>query len=324
MKITPVENKSFGAIVTGADIGALRDADFAAIEAALLDRGFLVFSELSPSDGDTIAFAKKFGELEFAVVPFLSNQDANADGTPGDVYDINSQRMRMILGNETWHTDSTYKPYSSKCAMLSAVVIPEQGGGTGLADMRAGYAALDQATKDRIADLAAYHSNLYSQANDLGDFPAVQEGTIYHGEAFLRPLVKVHPQTGVKNLFIGRHAFGIPGLSREESRVLLKSLLDFVVADEARVYEHNYRPGDLLVWDNRALLHRALPYDYTQPRTVIGTRVAGEDSEFTYHPTDPEAAAGREALATELALLRGETQDRRYKATMAPDSVAVL
>ncbi len=66
-----------------------------------LDRGFLVFSELSPSDGDTIAFAKKFGELEFAVVPFLSNQDANADGTPGDVYDINSQRMRMILGNET-------------------------------------------------------------------------------------------------------------------------------------------------------------------------------------------------------------------------------
>ena len=101
MKITPVENKSFGAIVTGANIGALCDADFAAIEAALLDRGFLVFSELSPSDGDTIAFAKKFGELEFAVVPFLSNQDANADGTPGDVYDINSQRMRMILGNET-------------------------------------------------------------------------------------------------------------------------------------------------------------------------------------------------------------------------------
>jgi alpha-ketoglutarate-dependent taurine dioxygenase len=183
---------------------------------------------------------------------------------------------------------------------------------------------LDQATKDRIADLAAYHSNLYSQANDLGDFPAVQEGTIYHGEAYLRPLVKVHPQTGVKNLFVGRHAFGIPGLSREESRVLLKSLLDFVVADEARVYEHNYRPGDLLVWDNRALLHCALPYDYTQPRTVIGTRVAGEESEFTYHPTDPEAAAGREALATELALLRGETQDRRYKATMAPDSVAAL
>ena len=152
----------------------------------------------------------------------------------------------------------------------------------------------------------------------------MREDTIYHGEAYLRPLVKVHPQTGDKKLFIGRHAFGIPGLSREESRVLLKSLLDFVVADEARVYEHNYRPGDLLVWDNRALLHRALPYDYTQPRTVLGTRVAGEDSEFAYHPTDPEAATGRKALATELALLRGETQKRRYKATTAPDSVALL
>ena len=208
--------------------------------------------------------------------------------------------------------------------MLSAVVVPEQGGGTGRADMRAGYAALDQTTKDRIADLAAYHSNLYSQANDLGDFPAVQDGTIYHGEAYHRPLVKVHSQTGVTNLFIGRHAFGIPGLSREESRVLLKSLLDFVVADEARLYEQKYRPGHLLVWDNRALLHCALPYYYTQLRTVLGTRVAGEDSEFTYHPTDPEAAAGREALATELALLRGESQGRRYKATMAPDSVAAL
>jgi len=324
MEITPVENKLFGAVVTGTNIGALSNADFAVIEATLLDRGFLVFPELAPSDADTIAFAKNFGELEFAVEPFLSNQDAKADGTPGNVYDINTQRMRMILGNETWHTDSTYKPYSSKCAMLSAVVVPEQGGGTGLADMRAGYAALDQVTKDRIANLSAYHSNLYSQANDLGDFPEVREDTIYHAEAYLRPLVKVHPQTGFKNLFIGRHAFGIPGLSRKESQELLKSLLDFVVADNDRVYEHNYRPGDLLVWDNRALLHRALPYDYSQPRTVLGTRVAGEASEFAYHPTDPEAAAGRDALATELTLLRRETKGRRYKATTAPDSHAVL
>jgi len=134
----------------------------------------------------------------------------------------------------------------------------------------------------------------------------------------------VHPQTGVKNLFIGRHAFGIPGLTREESRELLQFLLEFVVSDETRVYEHNYRPGDLLFWDNRALLHRALPYDYSKPRIVIGTRVAGDKTEFSYNPSDSEAQAGRRALAEELAMLREETTDRRFKATTASSGRATF
>lgn len=324
MKITPVENKVFGAVVTDLALGNLGDHEFATIEAAFLEYGFLVFPEQFLSDGDSIAFAKHFGELEFGATPLLSNQDTNEDGSTGEVLDINSQRMRMIVGNEAWHTDSTYKPFSSKCAMLSAVVIPEEGGGTALADTRSGYAALDQATKDRIENLSAFHSNQYSQANDLGDFPIEEPGTIYHGEAYLRPLVKAHPQTGVKNLFIGRHAFGIPGLTRDESRELLRSLLDSVVSDEARVYEHNYHPGDLLFWDNRALLHRALPYDYSKPRTVIGTRVAGEETEFAYNPSDKEAEAGRQALANELALLREETSNRRYRATTASSGRAAF
>ena len=104
----------------------------------------------------------------------------------------------------------------------------------------------------------------------------------------------------------------------------MKSLLDFVVSDEARVYEHKYQPGDLLFWDNRALLHRALPYDYDKPRIVIATRVAGEESEFAYSPTDPEAEVGRRALADELALLRAETNDRRYQATTASSGKAAF
>ena len=324
MKITPVENKVFGAVVTDVALGSLSDDDFAKIEAAFLEYGFLVFPEQFLSNEDSIAFGKRFGELEFAATSVLSNQDVNEDGSRGEVLDINSQRMRMIIGNEAWHTDSTYKLFSSKCAMLSAVVVPEQGGGTALADTRSGYAALDQATKDRIAGLSAYHSNQYSQANDLGDFPMQQADSIYHGEAYLRPLVKEHPQTGVKNLFIGRHAFAIRGLRRDESEALLKSLLDFVVSDEARVYEHKYQPGDLLFWDNRALLHRALPYDYDKPRIVIATRVAGEESEFAYSPTDPEAEVGRRALADELALLRAETNDRRYQATTASSGKAAF
>lgn len=324
MKITPVENKEFGAVVTDVTLGNLGDHEFATIEAAFLEYGFLVFPEQFLSNEDSIAFGERFGELEFGATSLLSNQDINSDGSAGEILDFNSQRMRMIIGNEAWHTDSTYKPFSSKCAMLSAVVIPEEGGGTALADTRSGYAALDPATKDRIANLSAYHSNQYSQANDVGDFPIERTDTIYHGEAYLRPLVKTHPQTGVKNLFIGRHAFGIPGLTREESRELLQSLLDFVISDEARVYEHNYRPGDLLFWDNRALLHRALPYDYTKPRIVIGTRVAGEETEFAYNPSDREAAAGRQALADELALLHEETNDRLYKETTASSGKAAF
>jgi alpha-ketoglutarate-dependent taurine dioxygenase len=184
--------------------------------------------------------------------------------------------------------------------------------------MRAGYAALDDETRERIADLSAYHSTQYSQANDVGDFPVQAEGTIYHGEAYLRPLVKVHPETGVKSLFIGRHAFGIPGLDREESRALLKSLVEFVVSEPSRVYRHHWQPGDTMIWDNRCLLHRARPYDYSQPRVLIGTRVAGDrDSELAYYPSDPEAEAGRRALAAELKLLREETADRMFGATTA-------
>ena len=138
-------------------------------------------------------------------------------GGLGNVFDLQTQRMRTNVGNEAWHTDSTYMPVSSKCAMLSAVVVPEQGGATELADMRAAYAALDEATRERIADLSAYHSTQFSQANDVADFPPTKKDTIYHGEAYLRPLVKIHPETGVKSLFVGRHAFGIPGLSRAES-----------------------------------------------------------------------------------------------------------
>ena len=137
----------------------------------------------------------------------------------------------------------------------------------------------------------------------------VSAGTIYHGEAYLRPLVKVHPETGKKNLFIGRHAFGIPGLSRTESRSLLKELMDFVISEPRRVYQHKWQEGELLFWDNRALLHRACAYDYRQGRVMIATRVAGDtESELAYYPEDLAAEEGRVALAKELEILRREKE----------------
>ncbi len=323
MNITPVKKKPFGAVVTDIELSDLNDETFSLIQAALLKYGFLLFPTQFLSDQENIEFGQRFGELEFGASP-MSNQEKLAEGHYEKIFSIESQRMRTNVGNEAWHTDSTYKPISSKCAMLSAVTVPTEGGETELADMRAGYAALDQAMRDHIENLSAYHSTQYSQANDLGDFPPQDTDSIYHGEAYLRPLVKVHPETGIENLFVGRHAFGIPGLTRIESRQLLKELLEFVVSEPSRVFSHKWQPGDTLLWDNRALLHRARSYDYGSARVLTGTRVAGDPkTELAYYPSDPEAQAGRDALIAELDILRRETKDRRYGATTADQSLGL-
>ncbi len=319
--ITPLDGKTFGATVTDLELRNLDDTTFSAVHRGFLKYGLLVFPGQHLTEQESADFGRRWGELEFGGQA-MANQKKHKDGSFGEIYDIDTQLMRTNLGNETWHTDSTYKPISSKCAMLSAVIVPEEGGNTEFADSRAAYAALDEATKTRIAHLAAYHSTNYSQANDLGDFPASNGegvyGTVYHGEAYLRPLVKIHPETGVPNIFVGRHAFGIPGLPREESRALVKSLIEFIVADPARIYAQRWTPGDTVFWDNRFVLHRARPYDYTKPRYLIGTRVAGDPaSELSYWPEDPQAEAGRQALAAELDILRAEAHDRRYGATTA-------
>ena len=317
MQVSPIENKTFGAVIKGVELPEIDETDFAQIKKEFLKYGFLVFPGQHLTVDENIRFGQWFGDLEFGGIP-MANQDKQKNGTYGKIFDLDSQRMRTNVGNEAWHTDSTYWPISSKCAMLSAVVVPDQGGETQLADMRAGYQELDEATKEKIEELMAYHSTQYSQANDLGDFPKQAEGGIYHGEAYLRPIVKIHPETGKKNLFIGRHAFGIPGLSRLESRDLIRTLLEFVVAEKRRVYTHSWSPGDTLIWDNRALLHRACPYDYAKARVLTATRVAGDpSSELAYYPNDPEAEAGREALTIELDALREEVNDRRYGATTA-------
>ena len=317
IRVSPIKDKTFGAIVTEVKLANIGDDEFIQIKSAFLEYGFLVFPDQHLSVDENIRFGKWFGDLEFGGIP-MANQEKQEDGSYGKIYDLESQRMRTNVGNEAWHTDSTYWPISSKCAMLSAVVVPDEGGETQLADMRAGYAVLDDELKERIESLSAYHSTQFSQANDLGDFPEQNQEGIYHGEAYLRPLVKAHPETGEKNLFVGRHAFGIPGLSREESRRLIRQLLDVVISDEHRIYTHSWTPGDTMIWDNRALLHRACPYDYSKARVLTATRIAGDpESELAYYPDDPRAEAGREALANELAILRNEADDRRYGATTA-------
>ena len=193
--------------------------------------------------------------------------------------DAGDDVVSILKGNEGWHADSTFKPIQSKGAVFSAEVVPTIGGHTGWADMRAAYDALDDAMRARIAPLQAYHSLHYSQSR-IGHVP--KAGTEDYrrlgfagDENVLRPLVKTHPDTGRKSLLIGRHAHDIPGLSPEASDQLLQELIDFA-CQPPRTYHHDWRAGDVVIWDNRCLLHQATPFDMTQPRVMWHTRIAGD------------------------------------------------
>jgi len=145
MTIRPLEGKVFGATVGGVDLRKLSDDEFAAIHAAFLEHGFLLFPGQHLDEAESADFGRRWGELEFGGQP-IANQRKHRDGTYGEIFDVDAQVMRTNVGNEAWHTDSTYKPLSSKCAMLAAVVVPDEGGQTELADMRSAFAELDQAT----------------------------------------------------------------------------------------------------------------------------------------------------------------------------------
>jgi len=282
LQIEPVD-ATIGAIVTGVDLSAAADSSrqqewrevWPKIEAAFLEYGVLIFPGQNISREEQIAFGSQFGEIEeFAPgVTLVSLSNRREDGSLSE----DGEHLTQILrGVEVWHTDSSYMRLASKGAVLSAEVVPPVGGQTEWADMRAAYDALDDAMKDRIADLSAYHSLFYSQAQ-IGHDVAVGAGYGFESEESpLRPLVNVHPDTGRPSLFIGRHAHGIPGMAQLESEQLLDELLSFACRSP-RTYEHRWHRGDVVAWDNRCLMHRARPYDHhNEARVMRHVRIAGD------------------------------------------------
>jgi alpha-ketoglutarate-dependent taurine dioxygenase len=269
-----VTGATLGAIVSGVRLAALDIREWEEIEAAFHEHALLVFPDQHLETREQVAFARRFGEIEHlfgdsGVVP-ISNQRLD-----GSLLEDHEPAMQIMRGNEGWHTDSSYMPLAAKASVLSARVVPSAGGQTEWADMRAAYAALDDATRARIAALAARHSIRYSQAR-IGHSEDFRGGYGYQvDEPPLRPLVKRHPVTGRPSLFIGRHAFGIPGLDPEASERLLDELLAFA-CQPPRTYLHAWQPGDVAVWDNRCVLHRARPYDHREPRVMNHTRIAGD------------------------------------------------
>jgi len=273
--ITPLPDAAFGATVTEVDVTDLDDESFDGLYAAWLEFGLLVFpgQHLSREEQDT--FAGRFGDLEFGASP-LSNVDKNGRLRATDGTD---DMMQILVGNMGWHHDSTYMPVQAKGAVFSADVVPTEGGATGFADTATAYDELDAETRQRIAGLQARHSLYHSQAQIGHD--GHTEQTAYSGYGFhdgpvsVRPLVKTHPETGRTVLTIGRHAHDVDGLDTPESIALLDALLDHTCR-APRVHHHQWAAGDVVVWDNRRLLHQATPWPFDQPRVMWHTRIAGD------------------------------------------------
>ncbi len=288
LDIRPLD-ATFGATITGFRIAELDDDTWRALHAAWLEHALLIFPGQHLKHDEQIAFARRFGPLEFEMAA-LSN--VKADGTLRLEKD-NDDMMKVLKGNMGWHADSTYMPVQAKGAVFSAEVVPTIGGQTGWADMRAAYDALSEDLQDKLATLSAYHSLHYSQSklgHDAGKSDGEYSGYGLHdGPVPLRPLVKTHPETGRRSLLIGRHAHNIPGMSPQASERLLQELVDFACRPP-RVYHHTWTVGDVVVWDNRCLLHQATPWDMSQPRIMWHSRIAGDPGSEAAAGVPPTAA----------------------------------
>ncbi len=275
----------FGSRVTDVSLTDLDDAAFAELYGRWIEDGLLVFPEQFLSREDQIAFAQRFGDLEIEMAE-LSNVRSDGSLRPDDGTD---DMMKVHRGNMGWHHDSTYMPVQAMGAVFSAETVPSSGGATGFADMRAAWEALDDEAQRRLESLRAHHSLYHSQSKVGHDATAVADadvkpdeskGQTYGGYGFhdgpvsVRPLVKVHPVTGRKNLLLGRHAYDIVGMTSEDSEALLTQLIE-EACQPPRVYFHEWAPGDAVLWDNRRLMHRASMWPFDEPRVMWHTRIAG-------------------------------------------------
>jgi len=270
--------------VSGIDISRpLSREEVAAVEAGMDRYAVLVFHDQKITDEQQMAFSRNFGALEDARGGNITKpedkrlqvgmNDVSNLGKDGRPLQRDSRERAFNLGNMLWHSDSSFRPIPAKYSLLSARVVNPVGGNTEFADMRAAYDALDAATKALVEDLVCEHSLMYSRGL-LGMLDYSDEE-----RAMFRPvrqrLVRTHPVTGRKSLYLSSHAGGIDGMPMAEARILLRDLNEHAT-QPAFVYVHRWRPCDLVIWDNRQMMHRVRRYDDSQPRDMRRTTVAGD------------------------------------------------
>lgn len=267
---------TLGALVTDVDLSRLDDETFEAIETAWHAYAVLIFPGQHLSDEAHIAFTKRFGRLESGLkrtkkAGLARFSNITADGT---IAPPSSLQVRFQVGNTHWHSDSSYKRVGAKASLLAAHVVPEDGGETEWADMRAAYVALDDEMKTWLDDKIAVHSYRFSHTwhgglellvdDELAALPGVDH-----------PMIQTHAASGRKILFVGRHASHILGEDITRSRQLLRDLTE-AASQPPRTYKHKWQAGDIVIWDNRCVLHRGHPWPDDQPRVMARSTVAGD------------------------------------------------
>lgn len=273
--VTP-RAETFFAEVDGVDLTVpMTRQGFAEIEAAFHQHGVLLFRDQFITDDQQVAFSEFFGPVFTATKyawrgekPRLRSEMAdisNIDHT-GALQAEDDQRRLHARANRLWHTDNTFKHVPARCSLLSAREIPSNGGNTQFADTRAAYDALLESRKREIDGLIVEHSIEWSrQKTGFDDFSeTAREGLPPVQQVLVRRLA----ETGRKALYIASHASRIIGWSDAAGRTLLDELVDFATQPRF-VHEHVWREGDLIVWDNRRTMHRAMPYDEMAERRVL-------------------------------------------------------
>jgi taurine dioxygenase len=274
-RLRPLEG-GLGAEVLDLPVAAVDDASFPAIYAAFLEHQLLLFRDQDLPPGAQVAFARRFGEVQVHVMnqyhanaypELYSLSNLGPDGKPSGKH--------PDRGTMAWHTDGSWRRVTGQATMLYAEIIPATGGGTGFADMYSAYERLGIDDKARLQGLRAMHNLNFSRNRRHGEEPMTEEQRAA-APPVDQPIVRTHPETKRKCIFLGDHAESIVGMPYEEGRQFIDALNDRVVA-LARQYHHHWRPRDFMAWDNRCLMHKAGSYDTArEPRVIRRCTVLGE------------------------------------------------
>jgi alpha-ketoglutarate-dependent 2,4-dichlorophenoxyacetate dioxygenase len=268
--------------VDGIDLARpLAPEDAAAIHAGMDRYAVLVFHGRPVTLEQQMAFTLALGPIEHAIATGLRDNE-RIPTTFADVSNLDSNnhvferdhRTRLFaLGNRLWHSDSSFKPTPAKYSLLHAHRIPSRGGNTEFADMRAAWDALDPETQAACEGLTCEHSQIFSR-QQIG-FTEFTEDERTRFAPVRQVLVRTHPVTGRKSLYLASHAGGIVGWPVPEARAFLRDLIEHATQRQF-VYSHRWQVGDLVMWDNRQTMHRARPFPENEPRDVRRTTLAGD------------------------------------------------
>jgi alpha-ketoglutarate-dependent 2,4-dichlorophenoxyacetate dioxygenase len=274
----------FAAEAAGLDLRKpLSPDEAAAVHEGMNEYAVLVFHDQDIDDEQQLAFTLSLGQLEGSTRASLRDQDdyrlpatfndvSNLDKN-NQVFARDDRRRLFAIGNRLWHSDSSFKVVPAMYSLLHARSTPSRGGNTEFADMRAAYDALDAEIKAEIEDLICEHSQIFSR-QQIGFFDLTEEERARFKPVRQR-LVRTHPATGRKSLFLASHAGGIVGWPVPEARLLLRDLIEHATQREY-VYSHKWSVGDLVMWDNRRTMHRGRSFPAHEPRDVRRTTLAGD------------------------------------------------